>query len=1067
MKKIILSLCILILAECAIAQDKLIECLNKLSTSKEIGIDSSTPFTYLNVAYNTDLLQSERLPESVKASYLLEYQGKWEQAKAILNHFITQEAFCRMDIQSQYYLQLKLIQLQIQVNAFSLAHVGLNELMSEVKSSNSPLSVINSLIALKLQTILNYNKTNDTAWIQSFELTLNQIVPKLYPEHAEWITCQLKLAELFRDQNQMERALYTLLVTQKRFETYFEKNPIEKYHLQIGLASSYQALQNYDSAKSQLLAAEATCTQVFGLNSIAFLQLSKIQAKLYRELGDLNQCENILTNAIKIAKENNLVHSIVYNSIVCSLASLNNSFGKREIAETLAMDAKLNFESNAMMNGPEYIQCLEILATICYNEKRWDEAEVLLIKSNILRQQLYGLSHYTIAENLSRLGSLYLMKEQFAKAESLYIKAISLSTNKNHEMKFPFISINLGLLYTRTGQYEKAEKTLLQVKNYYETHFGNYNKTYLWILDNLAELYTNMKQYDKATQLFVEASKLRKQIIYDSFKYLAPTEVDGFIKTFKRGINLFNAFLLNCPKPEKALLVEAYDNELFYKGFSLNYQQEIQRLVGKYKIHQELYDSIKYYCKLSIKEFLNQTPNKDYITSINKTIEALEQRLCKNLSGYERFTKNVHFSEIKSKLNTGESVVEISLINTSNDLKVDSLQFIAFVFNANSVTPVMIKLGSEYKFTQFFPKNEILKADYVNAVYSVAARGFEPIQEANGNYLFQFLIQPLLPSLKNVQTIYYAPTGGLHKINIQAIPTADTKVFGQNYQVIQLASSRDLMHIHTKASPLKNAQLFGGINYMEKDTATNNQPTLQGALASRSMPAFKSNKSNASEWPDLKHTQTEVTLISNLLKKSSVKVNAYLGSKATEAQFNKLGQGKKSPDIIHLATHGYFISLEQLNKLSNTKDSFQAIKKMPMMRSGLLLANGYNAWKSGPQEFLNTNDGVLTALEVSQMDLSNTKLVVLSACETGLGDINGNEGVLGLQRAFQIAGVDKIIMSLWEVPDFQTQELMQQFYHYWITKKYDIPTAFTKAQMGLKEKYGNPYFWAGFILVNY
>lgn len=1067
MKKIILSLCILILSACAIAQDKLIESLNKLSTTREVGIDSIASFNYSNVAYSIDLCESELLPEPVKAWYFLEDQGKWEQAKVILNHFIAQEAFCNMDIQSQYYLHLRLIQLQIHLNVFSEAYVCLDELMSEIKTSNSPLSVINSLFALKLQTILNYNKTKDSSCIQSFELTLNRIIPKSQSEQAEYITCQIKLAELFREQNQKEQALNTLLATQKRFENYFESNPAGKYYLQIGLASSYQALQNYDSAKSQLLAAESNCNQVFGMNSIAYLQLSKIQAKLHRELGDLNQCENILTNAIKIAKENNLVHSIAYHNIVCSLASLYNSFGKREIAETLAMEAKSNFESNTMTHGPEYIQCLEILSTIYYNEKRWDEAEVLLIKSNVLRQQLHGLSHYSIAENLSRLGSLYLMKEQYAKAESLYIKAISLSKINAHEMKFPFISINLGLLYTRTGQYEKAEKTLLQVKNYYETHFGNYNKTYLWILDNLAELYTNMKQYDKATQIFVEASKLRKQIIYDSFKYLAPTEVDGFIKTFKRGINLFNAFLLNCPNPETALLVEAYDNELFYKGFSLNYQQEIQRLVGKYKIHQELYDSIKYYCKLSNKEFLNQAPNKDYITSINKTIEALEQRLCKNLSGYERFTRNVQFSEIKSKLKAGEAVVEISLINTSTDLKIDSFQFIAFVFNANAVAPGMVKLGSEFKFTQFFPKNEILKADYVNAIYSVAARGFEPIQEANGNYLFQFLIQPLLPALKNAQTIYYAPTGGLHKINIQAIPTTDTKVFGQNYQVIQLASSRDLIHIHTKTSTLKNAQLFGGINYMEKDTTTNNQATFQGAIASRSMPAFTTQNTNASEWPDLKHTQTEVSLISNLLKKSGVKVSAYLGSKATEAQFNKLGLGKKSPDIIHLATHGYFISLEQLNKLSNTTDSFQAIKKLPMLRSGLLLANGYNTWKSGPKEFLNTNDGVLTALEVSQMDLSNTKLVVLSACETGLGDINGNEGVLGLQRAFQIAGVNKIIMSLWEVPDFQTQELMQQFYHYWITKKYDIPAAFTKAQMGLKEKYGNPYFWAGFILVNY
>lgn len=1067
MKKIILSICILILLEVATAQDKLIESLNQLTTSNESRIDSITRFTYLNGTYDFGISHSVDLPESVKASYLLECQGKLEQSKAVLNNFIRQDAFCKLDVQVQYYLLLKIVQLYIQTNSYNQANLSLNELATDIRLSNVPLSTTNRLIELKLQTLLCSSKTTDSSCFQTFELSLNQIVPISHTEQDKWIENKIKLAELIREQNQQEKALNILLNTQKQFETIFETNPKQKYYLQIGLTSCYQSLQNYDSAKSLIQAAELSCINAFGLNSLAYLQLSKIQAKLYREIGDLNKCEQILTNAIQIAKESNLVNSIAYNSLACSLASLYNSFGKRAIAESLAIDTKLNLESNALINGQEYIQCLEILATIYYNDKRWDEAEVLLLQSNELRQKLHGLSHYSIAENLSRLGSLYLMKEQYAKAESLYIKAISVSNFSGKEMKYPFISINLGLLYSRTGNYEKAEKTLLQVKKYYETQYGSYNKTYLWVLDNLAELYTNMKQYDKASQIFIEASKLRKQIIYDSFKYLAPSEIDGFIKTFKRGINLFNAFLLDCPKPETALLLEAYENELFYKGFSLNYQQEIQRLVGKHKIHQNLYDSIKYYCKLSSKEFLNSSPNKEYINSLNKTIDALEKRLCKILSGYERFTRNVQYDAIKLKLKTGESVVEISLINTSTDLKADSLQFIAFVFNANSNSPEMIKLGSEFKFTEFFPKNEILKADYVNSIYSVVSRGFEPIQEANGNYLFQFLIQPLLPALKNMQTIYYAPTGGLHKINIQAIPTADTKVFGQNYQVIQLASSRDLLHIQIKTPTIKNAQLFGGINYMEKDTSSNNQLTLNDAVASRSMPSLNSNQSIASVWPELKHTQSEVIQINQLLKKSGVQVNAYLGSMATEAQFNKLGQGKKSPDIIHLATHGYFISLEQLTKSSENSDSFQAIKKMPMLRSGLILANGFKTWKSGPQEFLNTNDGVLTALEVSQMNLSDTKLVVLSACETGLGDINGNEGVLGLQRAFQIAGVNKIIMSLWEVPDFQTQELMQQFYKLWITKKYDIPTAFTKAQMSLKEKYGNPYFWAGFILVNY
>lgn len=128
------------------------------------------------------------------------------------------------------------------------------------------------------------------------------------------------------------------------------------------------------------------------------------------------------------------------------------------------------------------------------------------------------------------------------------------------------------------------------------------------------------------------------------------------------------------------------------------------------------------------------------------------------------------------------------------------------------------------------------------------------------------------------------------------------------------------------------------------------------------------------------------------------------------------------------------------------------------------MAGGNAAWK-GVSSTYDKEDGIWTAYEISQMDLTNTELVVLSACETGLGDIQGNEGVYGLQRAFKIAGAKYLIMSLWQVPDKQTSLLMTTFYKKWLVDKLSIPQAFQGAQKELRELGFDPYQWAGFILV--
>ena len=235
------------------------------------------------------------------------------------------------------------------------------------------------------------------------------------------------------------------------------------------------------------------------------------------------------------------------------------------------------------------------------------------------------------------------------------------------------------------------------------------------------------------------------------------------------------------------------------------------------------------------------------------------------------------------------------------------------------------------------------------------------------------------------------------------------------------------------------------------------------------------------------------------MQKAGIHAILKKGADASEEFFKKLGtQGAPSPRILHLATHGFFFPdpdransakdgvaqdsapIERTAKSASPgkklePESKEIIFKMsdqPMLRSGLILAGANAAWKN-KQTFEGAEDGILTAYEISQMNLSNTELVVLSACETGLGDIEANEGVFGLQRAFKIAGVKYIIMSLWQVPDKQTSLLMTTFYRKWLEaedpdkgeKKMTIPSAFHAAQKELRDIGLDPYQWAGFVLI--
>jgi CHAT domain-containing protein len=214
---------------------------------------------------------------------------------------------------------------------------------------------------------------------------------------------------------------------------------------------------------------------------------------------------------------------------------------------------------------------------------------------------------------------------------------------------------------------------------------------------------------------------------------------------------------------------------------------------------------------------------------------------------------------------------------------------------------------------------------------------------------------------------------------------------------------------------------------------------------------------------NLPGTAAEIRDIQALFELHNLKSLSLTQQKATEEQFKS--QSGQSPSVIHLATHGFFLpdperkikegfSTEGQNALQFSRD--------PMLRSGIVLAGVNRVW-SGRSPIEGCEDGILTAYEISQLDLRNTNLVVLSACETALGDIKGTEGVFGLQRAFKLAGVKNMILSLWKVTDAETAELMKGFYTYYLQGK-TAREALGKAQQDMRKKY-KPYYWAAFVLI--
>ncbi len=841
----------------------------------------------------------------------------------------------------------------------------------------------------------------------------------------------------------------------------------------LNQAILYKNMSRLESSESLFLELKSIRQKLLGNKHPDYAQILGSLGNLYSQMGEYEKAEPLLLESMAIQEQAVGKNNPGYCGMLINLADLYDRMVNFLRAEECLLEAKSIFEQKlSNREHPYYINGMNNLGLLYLNFGHYQKAETICLETTVLMEKAYGKEHPSYAMSLNNLAKLYKLLRQFDKAESLYLESLDIkgrSLGKSHS-SYAITLQQLGSFYFTIGQYAKAEQCILEAKSIIEKTFGRNHPNYAICLNHLVDLLEIQKRFSESNKMLTEVFALNQSQLLKSVSFLSERELASYASTMRHEGDFINSYLLTRMVSTQGLQAEilpeiSFDHALFLKGFLLSAASKINSLSRTTPEMQEANTLLKNLRLHLGAEYTKPISEQKDLAELEKQANAAEKKLAQAVVNYKDMIRQVNWEEVKTRLKPGEAAIEFVHFPLKFPKEADSTFYAALILSPSMAKPQFIPLFEQRSLDSLLHASSVRKADYVKGLYTLADRGAVAV-EGHRRSLYEMLWKPLEDKLKEVNTIYFSPSGLLHRINLDAIPISETETLADRFNLIELNSTRQLV-IPTQIKNIENdAVLFGGIQFELDSTLQVDEPML--ASRSRGEVSFISVDSTlrGGSWNYLSGSEREVNAIEKIMQASGMQTNLKKGYDATEETFKNIGAKNNTPPrILHVATHGYFFTdpKNDNNLLSRTEPIFK-ISDHPMLRSGLILAGGNAAWQ-GRQPLEGKDDGILTAYEISQMNLSNTELVVLYACETGLGDIQGNEGVYGLQRAFKIAGAKYLIMSLWQVPDKQTSLLMTTFYKKLLEEKRSIPDAFHAAQKELREIGLDPYQWAGFVLV--
>lgn len=810
-----------------------------------------------------------------------------------------------------------------------------------------------------------------------------------------------------------------------------------------------------------------------------------VLGELARAAGDYQTAREILTDGAE-----SLLHTVgkghPYHALNSHyLGSLYSDLGDYVKAEPLLRESMAVRKEALGEQSPEYAASLDDLGWLYVTLRKFDKAEPLLTQAAEIREKLLASKSEVLferrlefAESLDHLSFLYFRRNEFGKAESQLNRSLKVYRQTLGEQN-PFCLATLGHLgtvYLCTRDFAKAKPIFLQELEMRKTLLGERHPHLAVSFCNLAFLHRALAEYTDAQAYLERALSLSRDHLERTAAIQSERQQIAMTTSLRDNLDAYIALGIQSDRFQESI----YRHVLAWKGLVFLRQRQIRAVARQPELKEDFAKLRNIASRLSTLSRSAPPPQsreqwQQRMGELLEEHEDLEQSLASQSSDFLKAKRAVTLADVQNVLPPEAVLIDFlefthSVLAGEGQVGMEfESHLAAFVIRKNGA-PVLVDLG---------PAEDIAEAvdtwrlDHGNSEAALAA----------GKLLREKIWLPLEKRVQSAKLILTSRDGALSRFPLAALPGRKPGTYLiEEHAIAEIPTPRALPDLlKKKARPERlagNILLLGDVDY---DQSTSEDKPTRPFSDFRSLPV-RGDKPAA--WPKLSGSRSEILTIADSYRDiaGTKGITILKASQATEEAVRR-----EAPRhlYLHLATHGFFSPPAQEPVLQVTRSADALHSSLlanhstwsvhhPGVLSGLVLA-GANTPQPAQE------DGILTAAEVATLDLSAARLVVLSACETGLGPVAGGEGLLGLQRAFQVAGAQTVIASLWKVPDRPTSALMERYYENLWNKKLSKLDAFREAQLWMMREGGNrglvevddaneenkrlpPFYWAAFVL---